>query len=69
MYLAILALLSRHPVFNQGDSSNTPLAPEAFRNFESEMESLQGMYGAKLVLDHNQCMQAHEQSLRKLGGR
>ncbi|KAJ2957363.1 hypothetical protein NQZ79_g6883 [Umbelopsis isabellina] len=35
-------ILSRHPVFNQGDSSSNPIAPEAFRNFESEMESLQG---------------------------
>ncbi|KAG2185749.1 hypothetical protein INT43_002184 [Umbelopsis isabellina] len=35
-------ILYRHPVFNQGDSSSNPIAPEAFRNFESEMESLQG---------------------------
>ncbi|GAB5590065.1 UBX domain protein Ubx2 [Umbelopsis nana] len=35
-------LLQRHPVFNQGDSSSAPHAPEAFRNFASEMESLQG---------------------------
>lgn len=29
-------------MFNQGDSSSAPHAPEAFRNFVSEMESLQG---------------------------
>ncbi|KAG2178326.1 hypothetical protein INT44_001476 [Umbelopsis vinacea] len=35
--------ISRHPVFNQGDSSSyAPPAPEAFRNFVTEMESLQG---------------------------
>lgn len=48
----VIAILSRHPVFNQGDSSSNPIAPEAFRNFESEMESLQGKCSSGYISLH-----------------
>jgi hypothetical protein len=63
-----IAILSRHPVFNQGDSTSNPIAPEAFRNFESEMESLQGKSPAGYIAYISFTHQSHN-ALGTLGGR